>query len=94
MSGGALNSTPTPTPTSPFNSTHYVVLNPQNGDRIVTTDSVTSHHPVYSRETLDDVGQKPAPPQYKQPPTKMFRMLVDADNRPPIYERPNASITP
>jgi len=27
---------------SPFNSTHYIVLYPQNGDRIVTIDSVTS----------------------------------------------------
>ena len=27
---------------SPFNSTHYIVLYPQNGNRIVTTDSVTS----------------------------------------------------
>ena len=32
---------------SPFNSTHYGVLYPQNGDRIVTTDSVTSLHPMY-----------------------------------------------
>jgi len=33
---------------SPFNSTHYVVLYPQNGDRIVTIDSVTSFHPMYT----------------------------------------------
>ena len=33
---------------SPFNSTHYIVLYPQNGDRIVTIYSVTSLHPVYS----------------------------------------------
>jgi len=32
---------------SPLNSTHYVVLYPQNGDRIVAIDSVTSLHPVY-----------------------------------------------
>jgi len=32
---------------APFNSTHYVVLYPQNGDRIVTIDSVTSFHPMY-----------------------------------------------
>ena len=32
---------------SPFNSTHYGVLYPQNGDRIVTTDSVTSLHAMY-----------------------------------------------
>ena len=32
---------------SPFISTHYVVLYPQNGDRIVTIDFVTSLHPVY-----------------------------------------------
>jgi len=31
---------------SPFNSTHYTVLYPQNGGRIVTIDSVTSLHPV------------------------------------------------
>jgi len=29
---------------SPFNSRHYVVLYPQNGDRIVTIASVTSLH--------------------------------------------------
>jgi len=28
---------------------HYIVLYPQNGDRIVTIDSVTLLHPVYSR---------------------------------------------
>jgi len=33
---------------SPFNRTHYVVLYPQNGDRVVTIDAVTSLHPVYS----------------------------------------------
>jgi len=27
---------------SPYNSTHYAVLYPQNGDRIVTIESVTS----------------------------------------------------
>jgi len=31
----------------PFNSMHYIVLYPQNGDRIVTIDSVTSLHPIY-----------------------------------------------
>ena len=31
---------------SPFNSTLYIVLYPQNGDRIVTIDSVTSLHPI------------------------------------------------
>jgi len=31
---------------APFNSTHFIVLYPQNGDRIVTTDVVTSLHPV------------------------------------------------
>jgi len=31
---------------SPFNSTRYVVLYPQNGDHIVTIDSVTSLHPM------------------------------------------------
>jgi len=29
-----------------FNSTHYIVLYPQNGDRVVTIDSVTSLHPM------------------------------------------------
>ena len=33
---------------SPFNATHYIALNPQNGDRIVTTDSVTSLSPCVS----------------------------------------------
>ena len=32
---------------SPVNSTHYAMLYPQNGDRIVDIDSVTSLHPVY-----------------------------------------------
>ena len=34
---------------------HYVVLYPQNGDRIVTIDSVTSLHPVYTE--LSDVAK-------------------------------------
>ena len=29
----------------PFNSTHYVVLYPQNGDPVATIDSVTTLHP-------------------------------------------------
>ena len=33
---------------SPFNLTHHVVLYPQNGDRIVAIDSVTSFHPMYT----------------------------------------------
>ena len=33
---------------SPSNSTHYLILYPQNGDRIVTLDTVMSHHPIYS----------------------------------------------
>ena len=32
---------------SPFNSTYYVVLYPQNGDPIVTIDYVTLLHPVH-----------------------------------------------
>jgi len=32
-----------------FNSTHYIVLYPQNGDRIVTTDSMAPLHSVYKR---------------------------------------------
>ena len=32
----------------PFNSAHYIMLYPQNGDRILTIDSVTTLHPVYS----------------------------------------------
>ena len=31
-----------------FDSTHYIVLYPQNGDHIMTIDSVTSLHPVCS----------------------------------------------
>jgi len=30
-----------------LNSTHYATLYPQNGDRIVAVDFVTSIHPVY-----------------------------------------------
>jgi len=33
---------------SPLISTHYVMLYPQNCDRIVAIDSVTSFHPTYS----------------------------------------------
>ena len=36
----------------PFNSTHYMVLCPQNHDRIVTTDSVTSIHPTYIKNNI------------------------------------------
>jgi len=32
---------------SPINSTHYARLHPQNGERIVTIDAVTSFHPLY-----------------------------------------------
>jgi len=32
---------------SPLNSTHYVMLYPQNGDHIVPVDSVTSLHTMY-----------------------------------------------
>jgi len=32
----------------PLNFTHYATLYPQNGDRIVTIDSVTSFHPMYN----------------------------------------------
>jgi len=31
-----------------LNSTHYVMLYTQTGDRIVATDSVTSRHPMYT----------------------------------------------
>jgi len=33
---------------SSLNSTHYATLYPQNGDRIVAIEPVTSRHPVYS----------------------------------------------
>jgi len=36
----------------PVNSTHYAVLYPQNGDRIVTIDYVTSFHPMYSLQLV------------------------------------------
>jgi len=32
----------------PLNSTYYTVLYPQNGDRIVNIDYVTSLHPIYT----------------------------------------------
>jgi len=31
----------------PLNSTHYAMLYPQNGDRIVAVDFVTLFHPMY-----------------------------------------------
>ena len=37
---------------SPLNSTHYVMLYPQNGDRILAIDVVTSLHPMYSHDTI------------------------------------------
>jgi len=37
---------------SPFNSTQSIALYPQNGDRIVNIDSVTSLHPVYTVQLL------------------------------------------
>jgi len=40
---------------SPFNRTHYVVLYPQNGDRALTIDAVTSLHPVYSSADVHTV---------------------------------------
>jgi len=40
---------------SPFNSTHYIVLHPQDGDRIVTIDSVTSLCPMYAVTSLPGV---------------------------------------
>ena len=40
---------------TPFNSTHYIMLYPQNGDRIVTIDSVTSLHPMYGMRNVGDV---------------------------------------
>jgi len=36
-----------------IDSKHYVKLYPQNGDRIVTIDSVVSDHPMY---TANDVS--------------------------------------
>jgi len=33
---------------SPLNCTHYAMLYPQNGDRIVAVDFATSFHPMYS----------------------------------------------
>jgi len=35
----------------PFNSAHYIVLYPQNGNRIVIIDSVTFLHPMYTHRT-------------------------------------------
>jgi len=32
---------------SPINSAHYVNLYPENGDRVVANDFVTSFHPKY-----------------------------------------------
>ena len=38
--------------TSPVKFTHYAKLYPQNDDRIVTIDFMTSFHPVYSAAEL------------------------------------------
>ena len=35
---------------------HYIVLYPQNGDRVVTTDPVTSLHPMYKGRNLGRQG--------------------------------------
>jgi len=40
------------TKSQPLNSTHYAVLYPQNGDRIVTIDYVTSLHPMYTNRAM------------------------------------------
>ena len=40
---------------TPFNSTHHIMLYPQNGDRIVTIDSVTSLHPMQGMRNVGDV---------------------------------------
>ena len=37
---------------SPLDSTHYAMLYPQNGDRIVAIYFVTSFHPMYSDSTV------------------------------------------
>ena len=38
----------------PLNSTHYATEYPQDGDRIVTTDCVTSLQPMQWQPELDD----------------------------------------
>ena len=45
---------------SPFNSTHYIASYPQDGDRIVTIDSVTLLHPVYVAENQSLTGNSVA----------------------------------
>jgi len=40
------------TKSEPLNSTHYAVLYPQNGHRIVTIDYVTSLHPMYTNRAM------------------------------------------
>ena len=41
---------------SRLNSTHYIVLYPQNGDRIVPTDSATSLHLMYTLAHRSDIA--------------------------------------
>ena len=41
---------------------HYIVLYPQNGDRIVTIDSVTSLHPMYRPTLYSDAAKNPLNP--------------------------------
>jgi len=52
---------------------HYILLYPQNGDRIVTTDSVTSPHPMYSKGTFVLL------PGAAQPDDFSFRALYKRD---------------
>jgi len=41
-----------------INSTHYAKLYPRNGDRIVTTDSVTSPGVMYAKHGTGSLGHR------------------------------------
>jgi len=43
-----------------LNSTHYVMLYPQNGERIVPIDPVTSIRPMYTHHAVGDRMDKKA----------------------------------
>ena len=53
----------------PLNSTHYsIIIYPQNGDRVVTTDCVTSLHTMYISQTRDSniAGSTPGRSAFRQ----------------------------
>ena len=61
---------------SPFNSTRYIVLYPQNGGRIVTVDSVASLRPMYWLGSLLHVFSYVERQKFWTVPTLMMAVLT------------------